>query len=157
MIDKNKVIGFFGIGIFTYLSISNLTYRIGDISKDLFILLDLKPSWTFWLSELLGLILFIILINYVINWIYNNYESISNQVLKYFIWSFVAYFIIQGIQIVYPILKSELNNEGITKYYSYLKDNYMLYGVQSVLYYLGEIISIIIIYNKVKNGSQQRV
>jgi hypothetical protein len=157
MIDKNKVVGFFGIGIFTYLSISNLTYSIGDISKDLFIFLNLMPSWTFWLSELLRLILFIILMNYVINWIYNNYESLRNQILKYFIWSFVTYFMMQGIQIVYPMLKSELNIEGITKYYSYLKDNYMLYGVQSVLYYLGEIISIIIIYNKVKNGGQNRV
>ena len=153
-IERNKLIGFFGIGIFTYKTISGLSYSFSDLAKDLLILLDSEPSWTFWISELIGLILFVILINIIINRIFENYKTISENVLKYFIWSFSAYFIIQVIQISYPSIKSffefEVENLGITEYYGYLGNNYMLYFTQSIFYYLGEIIAIILIYNKTK-------
>ena len=154
-IERNKLIGFFGIGIFTYKTISGLSYSLSDFTKDLLILLDSEPSWTFWISELFGLILFVILINTIINRVFENYKSISENVLKYFIWSFSAYFIIQVIQISYPSIKSffefEAENLGITEYYGFLRKNYMLYFTQSIFYYLGEIIAIILIYNKTKN------
>ena len=155
-IERNKLIGFFGIGIFAYNSISALSYSVSDFSKDLLILLEAQPSWTFWISELLGLILFVLVINIIINRIFENYKSISENVLKYFIWSFSAYFIIQVVQISYPSIKSflefETENLGITEYYGYLGNNYMLYFTQSIFYYLGEIIAIILIYNKTKNN-----
>ncbi|WP_288956238.1 hypothetical protein [uncultured Polaribacter sp.] len=154
-IERNKLIGFFGIGIFTYKTISGLSYSISDLAKDLLILLDSEPSWTFWISELIGVILFVVLSNIIINWILENYKTISENVLKYFIWSFSAYFIIQVIQISYPSIKSffefEVDNLGITEYYGYLENNYMLYFTQSIFYYLGEIIAIILIHNKTKS------
>ena len=154
-IERNKLIGFFGIGIFIYKTISGLSYSFSDYAKDLLILLDSEPSWTFWISELIGLILFVILINIIINRIFENYKTISENVLKYFIWSFSAYFIIQVIQISYPSIKSffefEVDNLGITEYYGYLGYNYMLYFTQSIFYYLGEVIAIILIYNKTNN------
>ena len=154
-IERNKLIGFFGIGIFTYKTISGLSYSFSDLARDILILLNSKPSWTFWVSELIGLILFVILINIIINRIFENYKTINENVLKYFIWSFSAYFIIQLIQISYPSIKSfflfDIENLGITEYYEYLGNNYMLYFTQSIFYYLGEIIAIIMIYNKTKN------
>ena len=103
-IERNKLVGFFGIGIFSYKFISGLSYSFADFTKDLLILLDSQPSWTFWISELFGLIFFVILINIIINWVFENYKTISENVLKYF--------------------------------------------TQSIFYYLGEIIAIILIYNK---------
>jgi hypothetical protein len=154
-IEKNKLIGFFGIGIFSYKFLSGLSYSFADITKDLLILLDSQPSLTFWISEFFGLILLVILINIMINRIFENYKTISENVLKYFIWSFSAYFIIQVFQIFYPSIKSffefDEQNLGIREYYGYLTNNYMLYYTQSIFYYLGEIIAIILIYNKVKN------
>ncbi len=154
MMDKNKLIGFFGIGIFTYLSISNFTYFVGDILKDLLIFLDLNPMWIFFSSELMRFFLFVLLINYVILLVFNNHEAIGNNIIKYFIWSFSTYFILQIIQTSYPpltsYLETETSIEGISKYYKFLKQNYMLYFLQSILFYFGEIIAVLLIYNKIK-------
>ena len=154
MINKNKIIGIIGIGVFTYLSISSLSIFVGDLIKDFLIFSGSKPYWSFCISELINLVLFIVLINILINWVYYNYELMSNKVLKYFVRSFVTYFVIQLIIIVYPSLKSFIDsgyfNEGTSKYLKFLNNNYMLYFVQSILYYVGEITAIILIYKKIK-------
>ncbi|ULC60445.1 hypothetical protein MBM09_05515 [Flaviramulus sp. BrNp1-15] len=154
-IKRNELIGFFGFGIFSYKFISSLSYSFTDFTKDLLISLDSQPYWVFWISELVGLILFVILINNLINWIFDNYKTICENILKYLIWSFSAYFIIQIVQISYPSIKSFFEfgkeNVGFTEYYGYLRKNYILYFTQSIFYYLGEIITVILIYNKTKN------
>ena len=159
MIDKNKLIGFFGIGIFTYLSITNISYTIGDILKDIFIISNLNHSWTFLASELFRFIFFILLFNCIIARIYNNFKPISEKVMKYFVWSLWAYFISIVIQFLYTTLKSyfeyEFINDDFVNYYNYLKTNYMLHYSRAILILIGEIIAIIIIYKKIKNGKEQ--
>ena len=45
MTEKNRSIGFFGIGIFVYLSISSLAEVLEDLLKDVFINFGLEPLW----------------------------------------------------------------------------------------------------------------
>jgi hypothetical protein len=153
-INRNKLLGFIGIGIFAYKIISSITYFFGDFTKDFFIYLEIPHSWTFWLSQLLELSLFVILIYFFLNYVFKKYNSIKKEILKYFVWSFSIYFIVQIIQIVYPSIKilfeSETFNDEFLSYYKYLDRDYNLYFVQSFFYYLGEIFAIILIYNKIK-------
>lgn len=160
-INRNKLLGFIGIGIFAYKIISSITYFFGDFIKDIFIYLEIPHSWTFWLSQFLELSLFVLLIYFLINYVLKKYNSINENILKYFVWSFLVYFIFQIIQIAYPsaktLFESEIFNDKFLSYYKYLKSNYNLYSVQSFFYYLGEVIAIIFIYNKIKNVNQHRI
>ena len=159
-INRNKLLGFLGIGIFAYKTISSMTYFFGDFIKDVFIYLEIPHLWTFWFSQLLELFLFVLFIYFLINYVLKRFNSINENIVKYFVWSFLIYFMFQIIQIAYPSVKtlfeSETYNDAFLSYYKYLKSNYNLYFVQSIFYYLGEIIAIILIYNKIKNVSQQR-
>jgi hypothetical protein len=160
MTDEKKSIGFFGIGIFTYLSISGLSNLLEDLVQDILILLDIAPSLNLWITVLFNVIIFITLVYYVIKIISKNYEFIINNIVKFLVWSFVIYMIIQVIQIVYPSIKSllatELYWDKEVEYLKYLKQNYALYYVKGIIYYIGMIISFILIYMELKNGSQQR-
>ncbi len=158
-IDKNKFIGFFGFGIFVYKAISSISYSFGSFLKDFLIYLDISPSLVFWASEIFDALVFLLLINFIINKIFTNYESISDKILKYFIYSFIIYFVSQLIQIVYPFIQYyfeyDIVNDRITAYYEYLGSKNNLYFVQSTLYYIAEVITVILIYIKIKKCSPQ--
>jgi len=153
-IGRNKFIGLIGTGIFAHKSISSLTYFLGDLTKDIFIFIEISHSLTFWLSQLIEFALYILLIYFLIEYVHKKYSSINDNIVKCFVWSFMIYFIVQIIQIAYPSIKSlltaETNDGSFLSYYEYLGTNYSLYFVQSILYYLGEIIAIIFIYSKIK-------
>ncbi|WP_418603004.1 hypothetical protein [Hwangdonia sp.] len=159
-INKNKLLGFIAIGIFVYKITSNISYFLGDFTKDLFIYIGIPNLWNFWLSQIFELSLFLILVYFLVNYVLKKYNSINENVLKYFVWSFLIYFILQIFQIAFPSIKTLFEpdsfNEGFLSYHEFLKNSIDLYFVQSFFYYLGEVLAIIFIYNKIKNVSQQR-
>ncbi len=152
--------GFIAIGIFVYKITSNISYFLGDFTKDLFIYIGIPNLWNFWLSQIFELSLFLILVYFLVNYVLKKYNSINENVLKYFVWSFLIYFILQIFQIAFPSIKTLFEpdsfNEGFLSYHEFLKNSIDLYFVQSFFYYLGEVLAIIFIYNKIKNVSQQR-
>ena len=161
MTDKKKAIGFFGIGIFIYLCISGLSNLLEDFVKDILILLGVAPNLNLWITVILYVIIFILLVYFVIKRISKHYDFIINNIVKYLVWSFVIYMIIQVAQVVYPSLKysvtSELYSNREVEYLKCLKENYALYYVKAAIYYGAMITTFFLIYMELKNGSQQRV
>jgi len=157
MTKKNKVIGIFGIGIFTYLCISSLSYFLEGFIRDILILLDFEPKVNLLVTELLSFIIFILPVFFIIKKVSRNYDQIYNKIGKYIVWSFVIFLILQIIHIAYPSIKSLLTNDLFinreTEYFNYLGGNYALYFIKSAVYYLAMVISFLLIYKEFKKGS----
>ena len=161
MTNKNKVIGIFGIGIFTYLCISSISYIFEGFIRDILILFDAEPIVNFLVTELLSFTIFILPILVIIQKVSRNYDLITNKIGKYLVWSFVTFLILQIIYIAYPYIKDLLINDLFTnketEYFSYMRKNYGLYFIKSAVYFLAMMISFLLIYKEFKNGSQQSV
>ncbi len=158
---KKESIGIFGIGIFTYLCISSISYVLEELTRDILILADTNPKLNFTITEILCFGIFVLPI-YVITKKWNhNYNLISNNIKKYLVLTFSTFLILQIIHIVYPYSKSLLTTDLFTfretYYYEYLGNNYSMYFIKSAMYYFAMIISFLLIYKKLKNGSQQSV
>ena len=161
MTKLNQAIGFFGFGIFIYLSISGLSSLMEDIIHHILLLLHIKPPMNFLITELTSIIIYFLPILFLIKRISKNYNLFLNGLRKYLIWSFIAYLIFQGLNILYLLIEPYIANDQYTaaesEYFNFIRDNYGLYYVKSVLYFIVMIIWFLLIYSEYKNSSQQRV
>ena len=137
-----------------------VSYILEELTRDILILADTNPKLNFTMTEILCFGIFVLPILIITKKWNHNFNLISNNIQKYLVLTFSTFLILQIIHIAYPYSKSLLTTDLFTfretYYYDYLGKNYSLYFIKSALYYVAMIICFLLIYKKLKNGSQQR-
>ena len=148
-ITKHHIL-FIAIGGISLLLITEFAYFVGSIVQQFLILYKQNPLTTIIINELIRASIFIGSVYFILNKI-TKYKELSLEGLKkYLIWLIVLYFLVQGSQIVYNLYglaTSENYTEGLEIYSKYIKENYFILVLNSVVYYLQLVLFAVIIVN----------
>ena len=148
-ITKHHIL-FIAIGGISLLLITEFAYFVGSIVQQFLILYKQNPLTTIIINELIRASIFIGSVYFILNKI-TKYKELSLEGLKkYLIWLIVLYFLVQGSQIVYNLYgltTSENYTEGLEIYSKYIKENYFILVLTSVVYYLQLVLFAVIIVN----------
>lgn len=141
---------FLGAGVFSFLTITSISYLIKVLSRDMNILLNTKPQLNFWFTEFITLLIFAITSYLLINKVQKSYETI--KINKFLIVSIGAFFLVQIIQFLYTFYGTDyvISNyhQSFESYYNYLKENIYLNVYSSFMPFLKHLIFVVFIFLK---------
>lgn len=153
--ESNKnLIGFFGIGAFSVLTISAFSYLINVVLVDIHLIINAEPYFIFWSSELLTLLIFSVISFISINYIFEKVEHIKRNLLKTFILTIALYFLFQILQFIYtyygtPFIIDNYNTRFLS-YYDYFNKKPLYQSYSSFMVYVIYVVFGIIVFYKIK-------
>ena len=149
LITKQHLL-FLVIGAFSVLLTAEIAYFVGQITNQILIITNQKPLVIIIGKEVIQLTVFIFAVFIILKLILKQKVLHQNKLKNIIIWLIVIYITIQILQIlygVYGISSFENYMESAMIYSEYIKENYLILIVSSIVYYLQLILFAIITLN----------
>lgn len=149
LITKQHLL-FLAIGAFTVLLTAEIAYFVGQITNQILIITNQKPLVIIIGKEVSQLTVYIFTVFIILKLILKQKGLNQNNLKNKIIWLIVIYITIQILQILYGaygISSFENYMESAMNYSEYIKENYLILIVSSIVYYIQLILFAIITLN----------
>ncbi|WP_299098051.1 hypothetical protein [uncultured Winogradskyella sp.] len=149
LITKEHLL-FLVVGGFSILLTSELANFIGQIINQFLIFINQDPLLVIIVKEVVQLAVFIISVHVILKLITKQKVLIKDNLIKLIVWLIGIYFVIQVLQVlygIYGISSLEGYREATINYSEYVKENYLIISISSVVYYLQRLLFAISIVN----------
>ncbi|WP_407557090.1 hypothetical protein [Winogradskyella sp. 4-2091] len=149
LITKEHLL-FLVVGGFSILLTSELANFIGQIINQFLIFINQDPLLVIIVKEVVQLAVFIISVHVILKLITKQKVLIKDNLIKLIVWLIGIYFVIQVLQVlygIYGISSLEGYREATINYSEYVKENYLIISISSVVYYLQRLLFAILIVN----------
>lgn len=141
---------FIAIGGISLLLITEFAYFVGLIAQQFLILYKQNPLTTIIINESIRVFIFIGSLYFILKLITKHKKLSLKRLKKQLIWLIALFILVQvfeAINYFYGVTKIESYIEGLELYSNYIKENYFILTISSVVYYIQLVLFSVIIVN----------